>query len=122
MINIGFLEAEKLFPDMNCVMFHDVDKILQDDRMLMRCDDNVHHYVVTRFLQGNSEKYVKGISQYSPSSYYFTLDEVRIRFCPFKLTWHLQLAPLFRLCVTKYVHFVPKKRPPLYFSSNSLIH
>jgi len=57
MINIGFLEAEKLFPTMNCIMIHDVDKLLLDDRLLMRCDDKVHHYAVTRVLQGTNKRY-----------------------------------------------------------------
>ena len=61
MINIGFLEAEKLFPGMNCVMFHDVDKVLCDDRMLMRCDHKVHHYAVTRFDQETFKRYLRSV-------------------------------------------------------------
>jgi len=44
MMNIGFLEAEKRFPEMNCVMFHDVDHLLEDDRSLMKCGEEPHHY------------------------------------------------------------------------------
>ena len=46
-MNIGFLEASKLFPAMNCVMFQDADSLLEDDRLLMRCDDRPHHYALT---------------------------------------------------------------------------
>ena len=46
MMNIGFLEASKLFPEMNCVMFQDADSLLEDDRLLMRCDERVHHYAL----------------------------------------------------------------------------
>jgi len=56
MLNIGFLEAKKLFPTMNCAIFHDVDKVPLDDRMLMRCDDKVHHYPVIRILEGTLKK------------------------------------------------------------------
>jgi hypothetical protein len=47
MMNIGFLEAMRLFPEMNCVMFHDVDHFLEDDRALMRCDENPKHFAVS---------------------------------------------------------------------------
>jgi N-terminal region of glycosyl transferase group 7 len=44
MMNIGFMEAVRMFPEMNCVMFHDVDHLLEDDRMLMNCGPQPHHY------------------------------------------------------------------------------
>ena len=47
MMNIGFLEASKLFPEMNCVMFQDADTLAEDDRLLMRCDSRPHHYALT---------------------------------------------------------------------------
>ena len=46
MMNVGFLEASRLFRTMNCAMFHDVDHFLEDDRTLMRCGSNPHHYAV----------------------------------------------------------------------------
>jgi len=47
MMNIGFLEASKLFPEMNCIMFQDADSLAEDDRLLMRCDrDRPHHYAL----------------------------------------------------------------------------
>jgi len=46
MMNVGFLEASKLFPEMNCVMFQDVDTLLEDDRLLMRCDNRPNHYAL----------------------------------------------------------------------------
>jgi len=47
MLNVGFIEASKMFPDMNCVMFQDVDSLAEDDRLLMRCDTRPHHYALT---------------------------------------------------------------------------
>jgi len=44
MMNVGFVEASKLFPQLNCLVFHDVDNLLEDDRLLMRCDSRPHHY------------------------------------------------------------------------------
>ena len=43
-MNIGFLEAMRRFPEANCVMFHDVDHLLEDDRALMYCGPNPRHY------------------------------------------------------------------------------
>jgi hypothetical protein len=36
-MNMGFLEAQRLF-NPNCYIFHDVDKIAEDDRNLYRCE------------------------------------------------------------------------------------
>jgi len=47
MMNIAFLEASKMFPQMNCVMFQDADSLAEDDRLLMRCDTRAHHYALT---------------------------------------------------------------------------
>jgi len=47
MMNIGFLEASRLFPQLNCVMFQDADSLAEDDRLLMRCDERPHHYALT---------------------------------------------------------------------------
>jgi hypothetical protein len=47
MMNIGFLEAKRLFPEMNCVMFHDVDHFLEDDRALMRCGPQPKHFAAS---------------------------------------------------------------------------
>jgi len=44
MMNVGFMEASRLFPEMDCVMFQDADTLLDDDRLLMRCDHRPHHY------------------------------------------------------------------------------
>ena len=46
MMNIGFVEASTLFPEVNCAMFQDVDSLLEDDRLLMRCDTRPHHYAL----------------------------------------------------------------------------
>ena len=43
-MNVAFVEAEKLFPEINCVMFHDVDHLLEDDRMLMNCGKTPRHF------------------------------------------------------------------------------
>src|SRR6218665_1808206 len=43
-MNIGFLEAQKRFL-FDCVIFHDVDMLLEDDRALMTCGPNPRHYV-----------------------------------------------------------------------------
>lgn len=42
-MNIGFLEAQKRFL-FDCVIFHDVDMLLEDDRALMTCGPNPRHY------------------------------------------------------------------------------
>ena len=42
MMNIGFLEA-MTFGLYDCVIFHDVDMMLEDDRHLYRCSDAVRH-------------------------------------------------------------------------------
>ena len=49
-MNIGFLEAAKRF-SFDCVIFHDVDMILEDDRPLMTCSPEARHYArsVDRF-------------------------------------------------------------------------
>ena len=44
MMNIGFVEASRRFAEMDCVMFHDVDHMLEDDRALMNCGQQPHHY------------------------------------------------------------------------------
>jgi len=44
MMNVGFAEASKRFAPMDCVMFHDVDHMLEDDRALMNCGAQPHHY------------------------------------------------------------------------------
>jgi len=43
-MNVGFVEASTRFPAMDCVMFHDVDHLLEDDRALMNCGQQPHHY------------------------------------------------------------------------------
>lgn len=42
-MDIGFLEAAKRFP-FDCVIFHDVDLLLEDDRALLRCGPHPRHY------------------------------------------------------------------------------
>ena len=44
MMNIGFVESSERFAAMDCVMFHDVDHLLEDDRALMNCGQQPHHY------------------------------------------------------------------------------
>ena len=42
-MNIGFVEAKTVF-DADCVVFHDVDLIPEDDRHFYMCGDGpVHH-------------------------------------------------------------------------------
>ena len=36
MMNAGFLESQKLFPS-DCVMFHDVDYLMEDERAILHC-------------------------------------------------------------------------------------
>ena len=42
MMNIGFLESMK-YDSYSCVIFHDVDMLLEDDRHVYRCSDNIRH-------------------------------------------------------------------------------
>ena len=44
-MNIGFLEARTRF-HFDCVMFHDVDHLLEDDRTLMNCGPEPHHFAL----------------------------------------------------------------------------
>jgi len=44
MMNVGFVEAVQRFTAMDCVMFHDVDHLLENDRALMNCGQQPHHY------------------------------------------------------------------------------
>ena len=41
-MNIGFVEAMKS-ASYDCVIFHDVDMLLEDDRHIYRCSDNIRH-------------------------------------------------------------------------------
>ena len=51
MMNIGFMEASRRFKAMDCVMFHDVDNLLEDDRALMNCaSQRPHHYATAMDL------------------------------------------------------------------------
>ena len=48
MMNVGFVEASRRFAAMDCVMFHDVDQLLEDDRALMNCAGQLpHHYAIS---------------------------------------------------------------------------
>ena len=42
-MNLGFLEARKLF-EFDCVLFHDVDLLMEDDRAVIACVDIPVHY------------------------------------------------------------------------------
>ena len=42
MMNIGFLTSMK-YDSYSCVIFHDVDMLLEDDRHIYRCSDNIRH-------------------------------------------------------------------------------
>ena len=42
-MNIGFLEAGKLWPEHDCVVFHDVDMLMEDDRNLFYCGQKPIH-------------------------------------------------------------------------------
>ena len=44
-MNIGFIEAMK-DDDYDCVVFHDVDLLPEDDRLLYRCTDTPKHLSV----------------------------------------------------------------------------
>ena len=41
-MNIGFLSAIN-FGSYDCVIFHDVDMLLEDDRHIYRCSDKIRH-------------------------------------------------------------------------------
>jgi hypothetical protein len=45
LLNVGFLEAEKL-ASFDCYIFHDVDMIPLNDHNLYRCGDNPRHFAV----------------------------------------------------------------------------
>ena len=45
LMNIGFLEAIK-DADYDCVVFHDVDLLPEDDRLLYHCGDTPRHLSV----------------------------------------------------------------------------
>ncbi|CAG5115456.1 unnamed protein product, partial [Candidula unifasciata] len=44
--NIGFLESRKV-AHFDCYIFHDVDLVPLDDRILYRCGDNPRHFPVS---------------------------------------------------------------------------
>ncbi len=44
-MNIGFKEALQ-DDDFDCVVFHDVDLLPEDDRLLYRCDETPKHFSV----------------------------------------------------------------------------
>ncbi|CAG5087263.1 Oidioi.mRNA.OKI2018_I69.PAR.g11501.t1.cds [Oikopleura dioica] len=46
LLNVGYKEAIKDDPTMDCFVFHDVDLVLEDDRCLYSCDGNPNHYSV----------------------------------------------------------------------------
>ncbi len=44
MMNVGFVESQKVFPA-DCVMFHDVDLLMEDERDILHCKPGVAlHY------------------------------------------------------------------------------
>ncbi len=43
MINVGFVEARKLY-DFDCAVLHDVDLLLEDDRIILHCGQHPVHY------------------------------------------------------------------------------
>ncbi len=43
MMNIGFKEAMKL-GEFDCIVFHDIDLMMEDDRAIFYCDNNPVHY------------------------------------------------------------------------------
>lgn len=45
-MNAGFLEAMKIFPDFRCAVFHDVDLLPEDDRISYSCPDMPRHLSV----------------------------------------------------------------------------
>ena len=46
LLNVGYVQASKDDPTMDCFVFHDVDLVLEDDRCLYSCDGNPNHYSV----------------------------------------------------------------------------
>lgn len=44
-MNIGFLEATKMF-NFDCVIFHDVDLLPENDRNIYECTDQPRHLSV----------------------------------------------------------------------------
>ncbi|XP_031635475.1 beta-1,4-galactosyltransferase 4-like [Contarinia nasturtii] len=52
LLNIGFLEAKKI-RKFDCYIFHDVDLLPLDERILYRCSDNPKHLAVAVDMFGN---------------------------------------------------------------------
>ncbi len=46
MMNAGFQFARKYMPDMDCIIFHDVDTLPEDDRNLYACYKTPRHVAV----------------------------------------------------------------------------
>ena len=60
LMNIGFLEALKL-NKYNCVIFHDVDLVPENDKNIYSCpDDNARH--MSAFINKFNYKYVSNTS------------------------------------------------------------
>ena len=55
LINAGFLEATK-HEQFDCVLSHDVDVFLEDDRNLVACYDDVIH--LSPYLEKHRRRYV----------------------------------------------------------------
>ena len=44
-MNVGFAEATRLWKDAyDCVMLHDVDLLMEDDRNMITCGEDPVHY------------------------------------------------------------------------------
>ena len=46
LMNVGYKEAMKYFP-YDCLVFHDVDLLLEDDRMMYNCQSSPQHLSVS---------------------------------------------------------------------------
>ena len=45
-MNAGFKEAVSRGWEFDCVILHDIDLLMEDDRNILKCGENVRHYGV----------------------------------------------------------------------------
>lgn len=71
LMNIGFKEALQ-DDDFDCVVFHDVDLLPEDDRLLYRCDETPKHFSVAIDKYGYRLPYLSlfgGVTMVSPEQF-----------------------------------------------------
>jgi len=54
LLNVGYVEAIK--DGFDCIFFHDVDLLLEDDRNIYECHENPRHY--SAWIDGIPNKYI----------------------------------------------------------------